>query len=112
MANENLYSFDNLNNNPSFNFSNSLFNSDSLCEDANSPDDSPYSNLDILCNYFDENQFVSKFSGSNNFNLFSLNIQSLPSKYNALQDLINNFNINNCQPDVLCIQETWQVPDP
>ena len=112
MANENLYSFDNLNNNPSFNFSNSLFNSDYLCEDANSPDDSPYSNLDILCNYFDENQFVSKFSGSNNFNLFSLNIQSLPSKYNALQDLINNFNINNCQPDVLCIQETWQVPDP
>ena len=112
MANENLYSFDNLNNNPSFNFSNSLFNSDYLCEDANSPDDSPYCNLDILCNYIDENQFVSKFSGSNNFNLFSLNIQSLPSKYNALQDLINNFNINNCQPDVLCIQETWQVPDP
>ena len=112
MANDQLFSFDYLNSNPSFNFSNSLFNSDFLSDDVNAPDDSPYSNLDILCNFFDENQFISKFRGSNNFSLFSLNIQSLPSKYTSLQDLINNFNVNNCSPDVLCIQETWQVPDP
>ena len=112
MANEHVFSFDNLNNNPSFNFSNSLFNSDFLADDVNSPDDSPYSNLDVLCNFFDENQFINKFRNVNNFSIFSLNIQSLPSKYIALQDLINNFNINNCLPDVLCIQETWQIPDP
>ena len=106
MANEHVFSFDNLNNNPSFNFSNSLFNSDFLADDVNSPDDSPYSNLDVLCNFFDENQFINKFRNVNNFSIFSLNIQSLPSKYIALQDLINNFNINNCLPDVLCIQET------
>ena len=49
MADQNDFSLDNLNNSPSFNFFNSLSNSE-LYNDENY-DDSPYSNLDVSCKY-------------------------------------------------------------
>ena len=39
----------------------------------------------------------------------SFNIQSLPSKFNEFQELIQNFQINKCEPDLICLQEIWQL---
>ncbi len=41
----------------------------------------------------------------------SLNIQSLPSKFNELE-LIQSFTSNICEPDFICLQETWRIVDP
>ena len=110
MADQNDFSLDNLNNSPSFNFFNSLSNSE-LYNDENY-DDSPYSNLDVSCKYYDEIQFTSKFQNVKNFSFLSLNIQSLPAKFNEFQEFINNLQVNNCHPDILLLQETWQISDP
>jgi exonuclease III len=40
----------------------------------------------------------------------SLNVQSLLSKFSDLRELIIMMSSNNSQPDVLCLQEIWQVP--
>ena len=40
-----------------------------------------------------------------------MNIQSLYSKFAEFQELIQNLQINKCEPDILCIQETWQIPN-
>ncbi len=42
----------------------------------------------------------------------SLNIQSLQAKYFELVDLIGALNNISRSPDVICIQETWQITDP
>ncbi len=42
----------------------------------------------------------------------SLNIQSVPSKFNELEELIQSFTSNNCEPDFICLQETWRIVDP
>ena len=114
MASNAEFSLNNLNTNPSFNFSNALYNSDFFrnTNGDENVDDSPYSNIDVHCNYFDENQFVNKYRNITNFSCLSLNIQSLPAKFNEFQEFINNLHVNNCQPDILCIQETWQITDP
>ena len=85
MANETIYSIDNLNTDPSFNFSNSLFNSYLFNTHDDDIDDSPYSNLDVKCTYFDENQYVMNFKNLKKFSILSLNIQSLPSKFTEFQ---------------------------
>ena len=111
MDNDSDFSLNNLNTNPSFNFCNSLLNSDlySLNPHDDNIDDSPYSNLQVQCNYLDENQFASKYFYSNKFSIMSFNIQSLPSKFNEFQELIQNFQINKCEPDIICLQEIWQI---
>ena len=88
-----------------------LFNSDlhSLNPHDDNIDDSPYSNLQVQCNYFDESQFVSKYFNCNKFSIMSFNIQSLPSKFNEFQEFIQNFQINKCEPDLICLQEIWQL---
>ena len=66
----------------------------------------------MSCKYYDEIQFTSKFQNVKNFYFLSLNIQSLPAKFNEFQEFINNLQVNNCHPDILLLQETWQISDP
>ena len=42
----------------------------------------------------------------------SLNIQSLPSKFIEFNDMISNLNVKKCSPDVIALQEIWQIQDP
>ena len=86
-------------------------NSDLLNTQDDDSNDSPYSNLNVQCSYFDENQFINNFKILKNISILSLNIQSLPSKFAEFQELIQNLQINKCEPDILSIQETWQIPN-
>ena len=47
-----------------------------------------------------------------NLSLLSLNIQSLPAKFNEFSDLLNDLSLSKINPDLICLQETWQIPDP
>ena len=108
------FSLSSLSSNPNFDFSNSLLNSNFFINnnlDNNPNDDSPYSNLDLICNYLDETSFVNKYKATNKFSYFSLNIQSLPSKFNEFSELINNFSHNSCSPNIIFLQEIWRIND-
>ena len=41
----------------------------------------------------------------------SFNVQSLPAKFAEFNMFITQLGLNNCNPDVICIQETWQLGD-
>ena len=67
---------------------------------------SPYSNVTLNCEYIDTDKLCNL--PSDKISVLSLNIQSLPSKFLELSELVNEFT--SC-PDVICLQETWKVID-
>ncbi len=72
---------------------------------------SPYNEVDILTSYVDINQ-LANYANNKMLSVISINIQSLPSKYNDLTEILVDLKSHNICPDVICLQETWQVPDP
>ena len=44
--------------------------------------------------------------------MLSLNIQSLPTKFSECSEFIYDLAAVGNKPDVICLQEIWQVPDP
>ena len=70
---------------------------------------SPYSNLNLSCTYL-ELENISDLNNSK-FNVLSLNIQSLPAKFMEFTDLISQFLCADLCPDVICLQETWNIID-
>jgi len=97
---------------PDYNFLNK-FNTehDILVFDQNDLPDSPFKDLENSCNYYDENSLCSKFSTYDNFSAMSINIQSLPAKFNQFNLLINSLNQKKFFPSVICLQEIWQLPN-
>jgi exonuclease III len=75
--------------------------------------DSVYANmfhdLNLSCQYYSESAVRDEINNINNnfFSLFSVNIQSLASKFNELINFISNISVNKSKIDVLCLQETW-----
>ena len=114
MDDELVYSLDNLSNDPAFNFLNTISETTNAEEDYKMYDfsDSPYHNCNILCSYMDETKFSNTYKNLKNFSFMSLNIQSLPSKFIEFNDMISNLNVNKCSPDVIALQENWQIQDP
>ena len=114
MDDEFTYSLDNFSNDPAFNFLNTISETTDADEDNKMYDfsDSPYNNCNILCSYMDETKFSCTYKNLKKFSFMSLNIQSLPSKFIDLNDMISNLNVNMCAPDVIALQEIWQIQDP
>jgi hypothetical protein len=74
-------------------------------------DDSPYNPNAFQCSYVDINTLCSSNVNSKNLTFMSLNIQSLPAKYSELKDLLNLTASLGFLPDIIMLQEIWQVPD-
>ena len=111
MANLNKFSLNNISSNSEFDFL-SLFNNDNHAGIINDfVNDSPYADINLSCSYLDESQFVQKFKNFKQLSFMSFNIQSLPSKFADFQELICNLELNNCAPDIICLQEIWKIPD-
>ena len=71
--------------------------------------ESPYNNVNFNCDYYDENETISKFANNRGDLLCcSLNIQSLPSKFIEFSDL---FSLMKVYFDVICLQELWTLHD-
>jgi len=101
-----VITMDSLLNNPDFDFM-KQYNFRDDDNDNNIDNPSPYDNITNTCNYFDLPNFYSSFK--NNKIFLSFNIQSLPSKFNEFEELINILSSNNCSPDFICLQEIWQI---
>ena len=114
MADTNFFPMENLKNKPEFDFL-SQFNTDNSTNGGindNNNIDCPYSNSDIKCSFIDINSFCNKFANEKRLSLMCLNIQSLPAKFNEFSDLISQLSTSDCCPDVICLQELWQLRDP
>ncbi len=65
----------------------------------------------ILCSYLDPYEYAERFCNLKNVSIMSLNIQSLPAKFQEFQELIHVLSSSKCSPDVICLQEIWQIHD-
>jgi Reverse transcriptase (RNA-dependent DNA polymerase) len=109
MDNTIKYSLENLSVNPDFDFLQTILNSDN--EDGYDFSCSPYDVTNLNCSYIDEFEYAKLCTSKNEISLLSLNIQSLSAKFTEFSALINHLRSNNCEPDVVCIQELWQFPN-
>jgi len=103
------FSHSNLSNNPKYDFVKTLL---SQSDDENDflIEGSPYNLADISCNYLSETDYISKYAGHLFPSILSLNIQSLPAKFNLFCEFIYSLQSKNCSPDVICLQEIWRIP--
>ena len=74
-----------------------------------------YNNTEHSCLYYDMDEFRSKFCrdltlGSSKFSTFSLNIRSLPGKWEEFRDFVSCLNGKNFRFSVIAVQEVWNVP--
>jgi len=100
----------NLTLNPEMNFLNFMNEDFNLDEDL--VVDSPYLSTEFNCSYISENNFLTNQSIFNKFNILSLNIQSLLSKFEQLKMLIFKLSSANREPAIICLQEIWRLnPD-
>ena len=92
---------------PNFNFLTKISNPDPDEDEFmfSNPDFSPYSETDFKCSYIETDHFRNNPT-INDFSVLSLNIQSLPAKYNELSDMLNELSASNFTLEV------WQINDP
>ena len=70
---------------------------------------SPYANINLNCSYVETEKLKNLDSGK--FTVLSLNIQSLPAKFNEFSELMTEFPSFESCPEIICLQETWNVVD-
>ena len=109
MANLTDFSLNNLSTNPDFNLLNILSNRDGTNESDFFNDESPYETANLTCEYIDPVTYSTNFKNFANVSILSLNIQSLSAKFSDLKELISLLETSNCSPDVICLQEIWQI---
>lgn len=74
---------------------------------------SPYKEININTSYIDIDSIPTSNSNRNkSLLIMSLNIQSLASKFNEFSDLISHLSSIKKSPDIICLQELWQIIDP
>jgi Endonuclease/Exonuclease/phosphatase family len=108
MDNTHKFSLENLNSSPEFNFLHNILNNEN--EDNYDYDCSPYDVINLSCTYIDEYEYANVRKVKNEISLLTLNVQSLSAKFPELSAFINHLCSNNCEPDVICLQELWQFP--
>ena len=57
--------------------------------------------------YVNIDSLKSHLTSSKNFNILSINIQSLNAKFNEFMLLLNDLSSNDTELGAICIQETW-----
>ncbi len=101
-----------LSENPSFNFLNNIVDNDdddSSFFITSNGSSSPYDITNINCTYSAIDECIK--NENNYLTVLSLNVQSLNSKFSEIKDMIYEMHSLGSAPDVICLQELWQVPD-
>ena len=71
-----------------------------------------FSNIELRNTYQSENNFVSNIRNFSGLNVLSLNIQSLPSKFEELKIFLDKIEKSGGNVSVLVLQEIWDVSIP
>lgn len=68
-----------------------------------------FNELDIKCSYFSESNLCDELNNiqCNFISCFSLNIQSIRSKFLEFNAFLSNLSTKNCFLDLICLSETW-----
>ena len=62
--------------------------------------------------YVNSDEFVSFcLERKNNFNIFSLNIQSIRAKFDEFQIILSEIKLKNFEFSAICFQETWLMDE-
>jgi hypothetical protein len=108
----------NLIDNPDFDFlkvlssNNTNENTDSAFSFLNSDEiDSPYNHNVFKSSYVDHLAICNSVL-NDKINIMSLNVQSLPAKFSELKDFLDHCSANNFLPEIILLQEIWQITDP
>jgi len=103
------FNLDAIINNPDLNL-NRIFSMGDEGDDDDEQNFNPF-NTQFNATYADEKQFSESRSNRGNFSVLSINIQSLSAKFQSLQLFIENLSKNKKEPDLICLQEIWNIPD-
>lgn len=71
-----------------------------------------YDDIDLSSKYYDPETFCSEFKENKNLSVLSLNVQSLSAKFSSLLDLISFWKQKGVIFDIICLQETFNIPVP
>ena len=86
------------------------FNAKSIFTDEDNGDNI-FSGLKHSCAYYDTEQFQDKVRAiTNQFSIFSMNIRSLPNKFNEFKNYLSDLNNENFKFSVIGLQEIWSIP--
>jgi endonuclease/exonuclease/phosphatase (EEP) superfamily protein YafD len=117
MGTNNIFSLDNLSGNANFDFISKInggadrqdsdFHHTNLFETNDA--DSPYSSSNFKCSYLDPIETSTYLCNDNRVSILSINIQSLSAKFGELKEFINMLECKNCSPDIILLQEIWQI---
>ena len=69
-----------------------------------------YDSVVHSCEYYELEDFQSTFSKRNCFSTLSLNIRSLPGKWNDFKEYVALLNKESFKFSVIALQEVWNVP--
>jgi len=103
-----FFSINNLSVNPNIDFLNNLFNQ-GAADDPDNFSGSPYDSTNISCKYLDPLEYANQNRNSKNVSILTLNIQSLSAKFKEFSELIQILASAKCSPDIICLQEIWQI---
>ena len=106
----NSYNIDSITVDPNFNFLNKIsYGSDSeTLNFLSNNNESPYDNSSFNCDYIDITNPTHMYD-QNKLRILTLNIQSLQAKFSELKELIVSLSLVKGIPDVICLQEIWQI---
>jgi hypothetical protein len=93
-----------LNNRPDLDFRQSLLNLPNF-----DPDNNVYIDANIISTFTDIDMFSQNCKGTDGPIFLNLNIQSLNAKHEKLKDIILRLANKKIFPDVIALQETWQI---
>ncbi len=112
MDNDSNVGVSRINGDPNFNFLSKFteeIDEDNLFNNHNNF--SPYNEATFDSRYIDIHQLPDVIN-KNNLLICTINIQSLPAKFNELCEWLVTLATYHTTPDIICLQEIWQIPDP
>ena len=101
----NEFDLENISNNTNYDFL-SKFNQ-SFFDEANLA--SPYENINIQCDYINQDELDNFVQFNSEFKILSFNIRSLSKNISGLRELIEIMREKSIEFDVLCLQEIWKI---
>ena len=113
MADNFKFSLGNIANDPNFDFLNSFLqqeDDDTVLPDFLTDNNSPYTTSTFNCTYVSEDN-LHIHPSNKKLSIMSVNIQSLSAKFSELKDFLSQLSLNNSLPDIICLQELWNLKD-